>query len=245
MADSIRSFDQQVPRVLPRGRHALSREVVRASQRHRLIEAMAEVTTEKGYAEITITDVVARAGTSRRAFYEHFEDKEECFLAAFTGIAEELIESVAARFDSSLDQAGRARIVITGFLDFLAARPVQAWIYFVDINTVGAAGVARRLEVQRHIAELLVALRERVRGGRPETPPLSDQLALAIVGAVDQIASHALHERGPERLGELSAELVPLAVSMLEVESPRPRASRARAAGAKNTRSESGASGSK
>jgi AcrR family transcriptional regulator len=232
--------DQGVPRVLPRGRHALSREVVRASQRQRLLEAAATVANEKGFAAMTITDVVAHAGTSRRAFYDHFESKEECSLAAFTMIADDLLRVTAERFDPSLDQAGRARIVIDSFLDYLAAHPVYAWFYFVDVNTIGSAGVARRHDIQRRIAKMIVALRRDVRRGQPEIPPLSEQHALAIVGGVDHIASQALHERGAERLGELSAELVPLVVSLLGTSTPPRRASRAPAPRADAARSASG-----
>jgi AcrR family transcriptional regulator len=200
---------------------------------------MAEVTREKGYGAVTITDVVARAGTSRRAFYEHFESKEDCCLAAFSLIADDLIRVTAKRFDPSLDQAARAGIVITSFLSFLAAHPLIAWFYFVDVNTIGSAGVARRLEVQRRIAAMLVALRHDVRGRRPETPPLSDQHALAVVGAVDHMVNQALHERGSERLGELSAELVPLAVTLLESTAPARTTPTASSARAQTTRSAS------
>ena len=57
-----------VPSALPRGRHHLGAEVVRASQRARLLEAIAAATAEKGYAAVTIGDIVERAGVARRTF---------------------------------------------------------------------------------------------------------------------------------------------------------------------------------
>ena len=71
------------PNRLPSGRHGLPRETVAASQRARMIDAMAAVVAEKGYAATTVADVVERAGVSRRTFYEQFADKEACFLAAY------------------------------------------------------------------------------------------------------------------------------------------------------------------
>ena len=68
---------------LPRGRHAAPREVVWESQRGRLLAAMAEVVASKGYGAVAVRDVIARAGVSRKTFYEHFDNKEECFLAAY------------------------------------------------------------------------------------------------------------------------------------------------------------------
>src|SRR3954463_3168983 len=70
-------------RVLPRGRHAAPREVVAESQRERLLVAMADAVAEKGYAHAAVADVIERAGVSRRTFYEHYANKEECFLAAY------------------------------------------------------------------------------------------------------------------------------------------------------------------
>ena len=211
--------------MLPRGRHALSREVVRASQRERLLEAMAEVTAQKGYHAVTIADIVQRAGTARRTFYEHFADKEECFLASFSRVAGALLDTIVERFDPALDQSARAAIVMGAFLDFLAANPVFARIYFVEVYTISEAGLAASREVRRRIAAMLVALRQDVRRGDPEAPPLTELHAQAVVGAVHEIVDQALHERGPERLPELSDELLPLAVALLEM--PPPRASQA------------------
>ena len=68
---------------LPRGRHGLSREQVEASQRLRLMRAMAEVMAEKGYARTSVADILRRARVSRETFYELFDSKEDCFMSAF------------------------------------------------------------------------------------------------------------------------------------------------------------------
>src|SRR4051812_29126312 len=81
---------------LPSGRHSLSREQVLASQRGRMLEAMASATAEKGYVHTTVGDVVKRAGVSRETFYEQFSGKEDCFIAAFDAGVEEVLETMAA-----------------------------------------------------------------------------------------------------------------------------------------------------
>src|SRR5215211_3537803 len=68
---------------LPRGRHAAPPEVVWESQRGRMLAAMATAVGEKGYAEVAVADVIARAGVSRKTFYEQFDNKLGCFLAAY------------------------------------------------------------------------------------------------------------------------------------------------------------------
>src|SRR5919201_6795907 len=100
-------------RQLPRGRHRLSREEVIASQRGRMLAAMAEVVAQKGYARTTVADVLSRARVSRETFYEQFSDKEDCFLAAYDFSVEAMLEAITdavgdapaepfARFESAL-----------------------------------------------------------------------------------------------------------------------------------------------
>ncbi len=57
------------------------------NQRQRLLEGMIDAVGAKGYAATTVSDVIKRAGVSRKAFYEHFANKEECFLATYDSIA--------------------------------------------------------------------------------------------------------------------------------------------------------------
>src|SRR4051812_20701427 len=69
-------------RVLPPGRGGLPRPVVDAEHRRRLLRAVIAVASEKGYAELTVADVVAAARVSRKAFYAQFADKQDCFVTA-------------------------------------------------------------------------------------------------------------------------------------------------------------------
>src|SRR5882757_2126348 len=81
---------------LPHGRHGLPREFVVHNQRERLIAGLAEAVVEHGYAATTITHITKAAAVSRRTFYEHFESKEDCFLAAYDVVLEQLRERVIA-----------------------------------------------------------------------------------------------------------------------------------------------------
>ena len=84
------------PQPLPRGRHKLSRADVRESQRRRLIRAMLDLVAERGYPATTVGDVVAAARCSRNAFYELFEDKEACYIAAADETGAEMLEALVS-----------------------------------------------------------------------------------------------------------------------------------------------------
>ncbi len=69
---------------------------MRDSQRWRLLEAITEVTAKLGYADATVADVIAGAGVSRKAFYEHFTDKEHCFLTAYDVLSERVLAAMVS-----------------------------------------------------------------------------------------------------------------------------------------------------
>ena len=97
---------------LPAGRHGFSREQVAHNQRERLIAGLATAVAEKGYRAVTITDITKQARVSRRVFYENFEGKEECFLAAFevvVGHIRELAAEAVAAIDDWPQRGDRRR----------------------------------------------------------------------------------------------------------------------------------------
>ena len=91
--------------VLPRRPHKSVREELRASQRGRLICAIADSVSANGYPATSVADIIALAGVSRRTFYEHFEDKEACFLALFAAASDGLVESISEQVATDLPWA--------------------------------------------------------------------------------------------------------------------------------------------
>ena len=83
---------------LPRGRHGLPRELVERSQRERLLAAVVRVTVAKGYESTTVGDILGEAGVGRESFYELFDDKLDCMLAAHKILADDLEERVRAAY---------------------------------------------------------------------------------------------------------------------------------------------------
>ena len=83
-------------RQLPRGRHGLTRGAVVAHQRDRLVRSVPTAVCAKGYLALTVEDICAEAGVSRRTFYENFRDKEDCFITSYRHYSDELITAVDA-----------------------------------------------------------------------------------------------------------------------------------------------------
>jgi len=117
---------------LPGGHHGLSREQILESQRERLLAAMAEEVAAKGYRATTITDVVKAASVSTRDFYEHFDGKEACFLAAFEAVRDHLETLLAGATASQPDWPHQAVAALRAALEFFAAEPDLARLCLVE-----------------------------------------------------------------------------------------------------------------
>src|SRR5437868_792889 len=197
------------PRTLPRGPHQLAREVVLASQRGRMIEAMAETVADKGYAATTVADVVARAGVSRRTFYEHFSDREDCFLAAYDAGVDLLLGHLQAeaKADAGLDWPERTRRGVRAYLEVLATEPAFARTFLIEVLAAGPRALARRAEVHARFVELLRTQAAQARADHPELPDVPDEVFRAIVGGVNELVSTWVREGRGDRLPELEPVL--------------------------------------
>jgi AcrR family transcriptional regulator len=131
---------------LPKGRHGLSRAFVASNQRERLLDAIANVVAEKGYAATRVADITEYAGVSRKTFYEQFTDKEDCFLAAYDAITALLMDRMARGLASVPDGSWEEKVsaLLGEFLRFLAAEPAFARMCIVEVLGSGPRGLARR-----------------------------------------------------------------------------------------------------
>jgi AcrR family transcriptional regulator len=144
---------------LPRGRHQLSRSDVAARQRARMLRAMAEVLTERGYVDTPVAAVLERAGVSRETFYQQFSSKQDCFIAAL----EDAIGRLADTLDAVLSKATgspleRYEVLLAGYLDAVATRPAIARLFLIETYAAGPEAMRRRLELQRQFVDAVVRI---------------------------------------------------------------------------------------
>ena len=175
-----------------------------ASHRARLTAGLATAIAEKGYAAVTIADVVRIARVSKRTFYEHFADKEACFLALYAETSDELIELIATSaatapgtWDERIAAAARA------YFERVAGEPELIRAALLEIQAAGPRARELRREVQRRYADQLRAFSDAAAAegaGRALTPAL----ATAVVGGLNELMLEAVEAGHPERIGELA-----------------------------------------
>ncbi|HZL47962.1 MAG TPA: TetR/AcrR family transcriptional regulator [Solirubrobacteraceae bacterium] len=168
---------------LPRGPQALPREAVAAHQRERLFKAIVEAVNEDGFAATTISDLVSRAGISRRTFYEHFHNKEECLLAAYDAIIERLTRRLIDATRSADDWTEQLEAFIGEMFNAVGDRPDLARLVCVEMGAAGPVGVQRWAEGSA-VTQSFITEGFRRAPGRGTLP---DPVARAMVGALRKI----------------------------------------------------------
>jgi AcrR family transcriptional regulator len=199
---------------LPRGRHKLSADTVRASQRSRVLRAMVECVGEEGWADTTVPDVVARARVSRNSFYEHFEDKTACFLAALDEAAQEILDAMFA-LASEPDWITMLRHGMREYLTTWRERPALCRAYFVELPFVGPRGLVQREHNFGQFELMFRVLAERAREEQPSLPPLSPLVPRLVVVGVTDIVGTAVRAGELASLVDREDELVDLIVRLL------------------------------
>jgi AcrR family transcriptional regulator len=207
---------------LPSGRHGLTREEVVASQRARLIDAVAHIVAEKGYAATTVADVVERAGVSRRTFYEQFADREACFLAAYeAGLAAVLARiREAVDVNPAADWRERARAGVESFLALLASQPAFAQALQVEILTAGPAALDCRAGMLVMFSGIWRNVHERARAEEPSLPALPDDVFTILSAGFEELIRDCIRSRGPTALPDLADPILGTVFAIFGAGSP-------------------------
>lgn len=178
-------------------------------QRARLIAALADVARERGVAGATVAHIVARSGVSRRTFYELFEDRDDCFRAAFDQAVEQAARRVTPAFRAGGGWRDHVRGGLRALLEFLEDEPDLGALCVVDALGAGPLALARRAQV---IDILIDAVDQGgARSGRSGVRP-TRLTAEGVVGAVLAVLHARLTQERSPQMVELLGPLMGIVV---------------------------------
>jgi AcrR family transcriptional regulator len=190
---------------LPPGRHGLPRGFVAENQRERLLNGVVEAVAEHGYGATTIGKITEAAKISRRTFYEYFEGKQDCFLAAY--------EMIDTHVRGSMLEAGerepwpeRVRAGLAALLEVLSRDLAIARFYLVEPLTAGGEIAARYRDAMQLLAETI----------HPDESPSDIDVEVrdqVLMGGIATLITRRLNAGEADRLGELLPDLVELALT--------------------------------
>ncbi|UGT38924.1 TetR/AcrR family transcriptional regulator [Nocardia yamanashiensis] len=207
--------EQQVRATLQRTsfdeRHRAARDAVLTSQRGRLIEAMVECVEAKGYAATTLTDLVARARVSRSTFYEHFTNKEQCFVEAVHAgmdIVQARIADELSQLPPDADAVTRIECIVNTFCETVATEPDFARLILVESFKVDASAVGFRDQAVDGFAALYRLFYEQARKSDPALPHLSDTMLALIPDAIAERTRRVIVTEGATQVPTLAPTFI-------------------------------------
>jgi AcrR family transcriptional regulator len=165
-------------------------------QVERIFGAVAAAVEEKGYPAMTLDDIAKNASASLTTFYQHFDGKEEAFLAAYDTAMAQAAAAAMPPYRWTRGWPLAVRAALEAFLGFLAAEPTWARITMVDVLTAGPRALEHRDRAMSFFAEIL----EVGYGQAPDLPPLAVE---AIGGAIHALIYEQIRRRGPQHLAQI------------------------------------------
>ena len=180
-------------RTLQRGR--------KSTQRARLLAGMVATANHDGYANANVSKIIAAAGVSRPTFYEHFADKDDCFLAALADIHERLLEEIRRAVQEHPPHEA-LQASLTALLQFAGAQPAEAMFLTSQAMAAGPAALDARDQGIGEIERVIEAAHAQV----PDARPVPDVSARVLTGGVYRLLASQLR-RGSPRLGRALEDL--------------------------------------
>jgi AcrR family transcriptional regulator len=169
-----------------------SPEDVAAWQRQRMLSAMVAAVAEKGYTAVAVADVVQRARVSRATFYEQFDDKADCFVAAFHWCVDTFVERLRTKNPREVPARRRLHGILDTYLGEMAEFPDGARVCLVEMYAVGPTAALHRKQIQLDFGEMMQEIYEDLAAaGEPvrEMTPFDFE---AVVGAISSLATNKI-----------------------------------------------------
>jgi AcrR family transcriptional regulator len=158
-------------------------------KRQRILRGMLEAVGDHGFEQTTVEDAITKAGLDRQAFYDNFEDKEDCYLDA--------IDAGSAWIELAMREAaagqeswrGRLRGALDGLLSYLDEEPGIGRALIVEVHAAGEGAVEKRAEAMARAARMVDLAREESDGA---APAISAEAVVAGILAVlhTRLANH-------------------------------------------------------
>ena len=166
--------------------------------------AVGPAAAEFGYTEMSVEAIVARAGVSRRTFYEHFKNKEDAFLAAYDAVVRRQARHIRRAYFEETTVRNRLRAGIRAYLEFTANEPDIARMCIIEVLAAGPRAMAKRTEAMQMFAEII---EDNIR----ELIPGCQRAALAaetIVGGIGEVVMNRILADRIDELPDMADDLL-------------------------------------
>ena len=181
--------------------------------RQRLLDALEESIAEDGYPRTTVADIVRRARTSRRTFYEHIESREACFVDLLTDANADQVTQISAAVDADSPWRDQVRQAIEAWISSGESRPSLMLSWIRDVPSLGDA--ARLL--QRNVTEKFIEMVQTLAGTEQFRSagigPVSRPRIIMLLGGLRELTAITVEEGG--RMSDITEEAVDASIALL------------------------------
>jgi AcrR family transcriptional regulator len=181
--------------------------------RQRLLDALAESIAEDGYPKTTVADIVRRARTSRRTFYEHFTSKEDCFIALHTDANADVIRQIYAAVERTSAWHKQMRQAVEAWIAAGEADPTLTLSWIRDVPALGRG--ARRL--QRDMMEAFIVMVQTLASSdemrTAGVGPVSRERAVMLLGGLRELTAITVENGG--HMHDVTEEAVDACIALL------------------------------
>ncbi len=181
--------------------------------RQRLLDALEEGIAEDGYPRTTVADIVRRARTSRRTFYEHFDSREACFVALLTDANAEQVRQIAAAVDATAPWRSQVRQAVEAWISSGESRSSLMLSWIRDVPSLGDAARRLQRDAMENFIEMLRALGDSGEFRAAGVGPVSRQRIIMLLGGLRELTAITVEEGG--RVSDITEEAVDASIALL------------------------------
>ena len=163
--------------------------------RQRLLDALEEGIAEDGYPGTTVADIVRRARTSRRTFYEHFDSREACFVALLTDTNAEQVRQISAAVDANAPWRSQVRQAIEAWISSGESRSSLMLSWIRDGPSLGAAAHRLQRDAMENFIEMVQALGDTGEFRAAGVGPVSRQRIIMLLGGLRELTAITVDRR--------------------------------------------------
>ncbi len=164
--------------------------------RQRLLDGLAESIAHEGYRNTTVADIVRRARTSRRTFYEHFTSKETCFVALLTDANAEMIRQISAAVDPRAPWERQVRQAVEAWIRCAEAEPAITLSWIRDVPSLGAAARELQRDVMDAFVTMIQTLCDTENWHAAGAGPVPRQMAVMLLGGLRELIATTVEDGG-------------------------------------------------
>jgi AcrR family transcriptional regulator len=181
--------------------------------RQRLLDALAASIAEDGYSRTTVADIVRRARTSRRTFYEHFDSREACFVALLSEANAAQVRQISTAVDPNVPWQNQVRQAIEAWISSGESRSTLMLSWIRDVPSLGDAARRLQREATENFIEMVQTLGDTDKFHAAGIGPVSRQRIIMLLGGLRELSAITVEEGG--RIGDITEEAVDASIALL------------------------------